>query len=716
MAPTHRRILGSVALFLILVMLGAGGSLHSTNIARAQNEDANAGFDPVSPVGPADPNLTVNPPRLYAGDLSHALPARADLDLGTNGYCVTLKTQGITPFAGLGIPASQLGFSLLGTNPIDPNAAPTQTVAMPGTLRPDGTLTSVAGPKVLPTANGDKYCVVARAPIGYKTLRVMWDYNDAGGAHHTIILNDPTFIPVVTVTLKSSSIGNSGLVCTVGWDPTFLTGRISNTSLALPDPINVVQENPGKTLDWSITQVSGGTVSIISTQPDVNDSSQWCLNVSTAGGTAGVATVTLHFDAVYNRRINTDDQQHDNVTSPNIDITGAFVVAHIGPNGQVLTQQVSPPLVIGGTEVACILGTDATDTLDGSGISFSDASGKPDQAVVSSLAIFHAGDPGAPPATVAAGTICFSYSSTSAGEHAISVTFIDNTPTPGVQRSAAWTNGPLIVQWNRIDSTLITTGGSSSGAPVTFTTITTGLQFNVGDGTFLTSNITLAEFVRAPTRRRGQPSRATSRGPCSRRPSPVGADTSSSPTQAAHPTTVTGTSVGGRFELDNNPAWGDTDFKPMTSTSASPTIPAAAPTPTPASASMSSTPAQVTPAMPTEYVDIVFTFIPANKTPRIAWVGQTVPLTYAFSSNRSCAGQTVQFVRPNNQRGTFIARPGRDRPQRVARRPATSGRLLRSPSTSPAPTLAKPISRSSSGCATRSPRSPSRSSTSPSKT
>jgi hypothetical protein len=62
--------------------------------------------------------------------------------------------------------------------------------------------------------------------------------------------------------------------------------------------------------------------------------------------------------------------------------------------------------------------------------------------------------------------------------------------------------------------------------------------------------------------------------------------------------------------------------------------------------------------VPQEWVDLRFTFIPANKTPRLAWAGEIVTINYAFASTGSCAGQQVVFVRPENQPGSFLPGPG----------------------------------------------------------
>ena len=130
------------------------------------------------------------------------------------------------------------------------------------------------------------------------------------------------------------------------------------------------------------------------------------------------------------------------------------------------------------------------------------------------------------------------------------------------------------------------------------------------------------------------------------------------------PTAIIGISVGGRLELnagDGNPfslAFGDDDATPDDIKFSTVNAPGCS-----ANAQVRIQidvfyPGQTTPGDPQEWVDLRFSFIPANKTPRVAWAGEFVTITYAFASTGSCAGQTVQFVRPENQPGSFIPGPG----------------------------------------------------------
>ncbi|MEO9254710.1 MAG: hypothetical protein ABI305_04170, partial [Tepidiformaceae bacterium] len=650
MVHARRRFLLSAVVALVIFMLGAGGGFHSTFIAHAQDSDANAGFDPLSPVGgPA----TNNPPRLYAGDVSHPLIAphlqRAFVDLvggvitNTNGYCLTVTTSaGLTPATidpdGASIPPAALGFSVSASNPITPAPPGANTGAVDSAAT--SASTSSAGP-------GDVFCAVVRAPVGYSNMTLSWSYT--GSDTGTIEID----IPVVTVTLAPSALGNKGRVCTVGWDPTFLTGVTSNLPSTLPDPLDEVVA-----ADFTVTPAPVGPVTV---QRDVNSPNEWCASITGPTGTLSTFAVSFDFDAVYNRNTNLDDQSHivslsDNAP-PNdaLVVPGNFSLAHIGPAGQVLTQQVSPPLVVGSRETICILSSDSADTLSASDIVFANISGQPVANVVG-LSIFHA----ASPIALTAGELCFSYTSTSPGEQAVSLEFTDTNsvnPPGAVRRHVDFNNdkvsGALIVQWNKIDATRISTTGSLDDPGVTFTTLTFPLQFNVATGTFVASEITLVELVTGSHQLNGATVSGVLQGAVLKASISGDCGFFAVPDNSK-PTTITGTSVGGRFALD--PPLGTlgvpTDLHISITNDAGCTA---------ASKVRVNVdvfyPGQAAPALPTEYVDLAFSFIPPAKNPTIAWAGQTVPITYAFGGG-SCLTGDVHFVRPDNQRGNFLAGSG----------------------------------------------------------
>ncbi|WP_322796438.1 hypothetical protein, partial [Tepidiforma sp.] len=132
----------------------------------------------------------------------------------------------------------------------------------------------------------------------------------------------------------------------------------------------------------------------------------------------------------------------------------------------------------------------------------------------------------------------------------------------------------------------------------------------------------------------------------------------------SEPTLVTGTSVGGRFELNNGTgdpfaaAFGDTDANPddiRISTTNAPNCGPGAQTRLEIEVFY---PNQTTRATDLETLTITYTFIPGQKDIRVAWAGQIVTITYAFASSTSCAGQTVNFVRSRGQSGSFLPSPG----------------------------------------------------------
>lgn len=681
MANSPRRLLIS-AVFLILIAAIAGGpslGIPGPTVARAANGDVNAEFDALSPVNPPNPANTANPPRLLAGDRSHALPAVADLALGTNGYCVTLHTQNLTPYTDVAVPAQNLGFTVVASSPISNASPPTLFVPLPGVLRTtEPWLTSVDAPPgfpTTPTANGDKFCVVVQAPTGYKTLAVNWDYKDANGVRHTITLNDANLIPIVTVTLRATAVGSFGTVCTVGWDPSFLTGHASNNNVlpGTPDPLDVVT-----TADWTVT-LNPGQVSVVSVQHDTTNPVEWCVSLKSNSGAAVNTNVSFAFDSVYNRIRNDDDQPHTLTLQGACPLTipGGFAIAHIGAGGEVLTEEVSPALVIGTREYACILGTTNADTMQASDISITAASGA-DKPNVTGLTVFHA--PGSLPSgsSVAGGTLCFSWTSSTAGEQLVAATFLQGG-NPSAPQHAQWSgttgtsgtdcavpqSGFLVVQWNRIDRTAITTGATPlfSGPDtndITNTTLTYQLQFNAADGSFLAGSISLAEFVMGSHNTGGKKvngflqgvqfrAQIVSQGLCGHFEVPSG----------AHPQQILGTSIGGRFELNNGSldpfaaAFNDTDAAVDDLQISIDNDPCTAGSVLQVKVDVFY-PGAATPALATpETVAINFVFYPPNKTPQIAWAGQTVTITYGFSSS-NCNNLTAYFVRGDRQRGSFV--------------------------------------------------------------
>lgn len=695
-----RRLLLPAALVLLIALVSAGRVSTPTDVRAAYDPNGPA-FDELSVFDTGTtPAPVKQPPRLLAGTNSHSLPADA---AARNGYCVDVNIDGVTPVQSFTIPSSAFGFLLTASDAIDPNAPASVNVAVPaaGTYVYGGAVG--AGAAVLnaatPGSADDVYCVVAYAQPGYKKLKIEWHYTDGSG-QQVISLPD---IPIVTVTLQKIGdglVGGPAEVCTVGWDAAFLTGARSNNFLSdnvtardnnpltgspnVYDPVNDVR------VEDFVTVPTGGAENV-RVEYVRQEGPEWCAGIA-ADAAVTITDVTFNFHAVYNRTdigiLPTIDKDEDDQpvalqlpAGVTLDIVDSIELRHVTSDGKVPARQRSAPLVTGSTHYVCLIGTDAADTLNASGIHFAPLAGA-DVPGAGSISVFHKSAANNPRLNgVQDDTLCFSYTSASPGEHTIYVDFLNN----GVPDVAFFdTNGdgngfdggaagPLVTQWNRIDRTVITTGGSPTTGAVTFSTLTVPMQFNVGDGTMI-SGAGFTEWVLgshstggtlyADLPLDGAWIRAQIVGQCGY------FDVNDPQDPLPQPTVITGISVGGRFEL--NAGDGDPFSKPTFSTpayadeDATPDDIKYSTVNAPGCSANSQVriqidvfyPGQTTPATPQEWVDLRFSFIPANKTPRVAWAGEFVTITYAFASTGSCAGQTVQFVRPENQPGSFIPGPG----------------------------------------------------------
>lgn len=688
-----RRLVLPAALVLFVALVSAGRVSTPTDVRAAYDPNGPA-FDELSLFDTSTtPAPVKQPPRLLAGTNSHSLPADP---AARNGYCVDVNIDGVTPVQSFTIPSSAFGFLLTASDPIDPNAPASVNVPVPtsGTYV-YGAVAGAAGAAVLnaatPGSADDVYCVVAYAQPGYKKLKIEWHYTDGSGQQVIALPN----IPIVTVTLKKIGdglVGGPAEVCTVGWDAGFLTGARSNNFLPdnvtprdnnplvgspnVYDPVNDVRKD-----DW--TTIPSGGAEVVRVEYVRQDGPEWCAGIA-ADAAVTVTDVSFDFHAVYNRTDignlptidKDDDDQPIALQMPpgvTIDIVASVELRHVTSDGKVPARQRSAPLVTGSTHYVCLIGTDASDVLSADGIHFTPVAGV-DVPGAGNLSIFHKSAANNPRLNgVVDGTLCFSYTSAAAGEQTISVNFTNN---PGAVADVAFfdTNGdgngfdggaagPLVTQWNRIDRTVITTGGSPASGAVTFTTLSVPMQFNVGDGTMI-SGAGFTEWVlgshntggtlHADLPLDGAWIRAQIVGQCGYFTVP----------DNSKPTTVTGISIGGRLEInagDANPfsaAFGDTDANPDDIKYSTVNAPGCSANSQVRIQIDVFYPGQNTPATPQEWVDLRFTFIPANKTPRVAWAGEFVTITYAFASTGSCAGQTVQFVRPENQPGSFIPGPG----------------------------------------------------------
>ena len=675
-------------------MFVSAGRLSAPIEVKAAFDPDSPAWDPLSTFSTGDTPLAVlQPPRLLAGTNSHVLPANA---ARRTGYCLDANIEGVTPYAGgatavslpVTISSTDLGFLIYATDPINPADPATIRVPIPSSgiyvYGPvAGAGVSVSGTATASTAD-DVYCVVAEAPEGYKNLHIEWHYQVGGVTQTPLAL---PVIPIVTVTLNKIGdgiFGSPAEVCTVGWDAAFLTGRTSNAGgLAgvAPDPLNEVVIGDFTT--------SGGSANVFIDYVRPVET-EWCAGIASTTVESGI-DVQFEFDAVYNRvdipRTPPPPRDHDEDDQPAeadlppelaIFIKDVVELRHVTLDGFVPPRRLSGFIVINSLHTICLAGTGPGDTLSPADISFSTISGSPG---VSNLTVFTKSAANDPELIgVENGTLCFSYTSGSAGEHSVQATFSDNgTPRLALFDSDGDSNrivagppvegeaGPLVTQWAGIDTTIITAGGSPfvTGNNITNTRQELALAFNVSDGTFIAGS-SIREWVLGPL---GTGGSATTRALVSGallRVRLLGGCGYFVVPDDSRPIEMTGISVGGQFEiadfgsLPSDPFLGDIDaipdaiqFSTLNATGCNPS-------------SVVRIEIEVflpdqpgVRAAPLEFVEFAFTnFQPSMKTPRIAWAGQTVTITYAVASDESCEEQTVQFVRASGQPGSFVPGPG----------------------------------------------------------
>lgn len=605
--------------------------------------------DPRAPglvrAAPGESFTKVDPPKLYAGDFSHgvAVLAQANPSLGLVGYCVEVDGSGIT-VAGL-----TNGFS------VTAGSAITDTDFYDGTTPGDST--------------DDVYCATIQAAAAGTKLTLSWTYLE-GSTAATVELE----IAIVTVTLQgwNGVVGGAATVCTVGWDPTFLTGEDSNTPPATPNSLDKVDAS-----DWT---ASAGTI----TGAFKNTSTgEWCVGIS-AG--APIADIDVEFDfyAVYRLTSVVDDQLHT-IGSPTNDIVDITDVdfselRHISLGGQLMPQQDANENVVGARHYACIIPSAVGDVLQSNDVHFSGSG-----ANVSGLEIFNdagAGSPNFP--GVVDGTICLGWTSTQPGEHFLTLSFTKNVGALGLGlRNVSWdTNGDnndqdaassgpansaLLKQWNTITRTEITTGPDPRDPDTSLADIITNgstsrpIQYNVASGRFLSGRIELYEWVfgehTGPTgpmfdlALEGVVLVVRIEGTCG-----YFLGDGSPPANLGRE--ITGVSYGGRFDrgpsvaepgelLGDGPD--DISFAIDDDGGCNPSSVVRI-------AIDAYYPGTPNVLFGTEYLDVSFEFTVGAKTPRLAWAGDRVTLTYAFSYSGTCplAASAVVFVRPDGQPGGFI--------------------------------------------------------------
>ncbi|MCL4231395.1 MAG: hypothetical protein KJ053_07420 [Dehalococcoidia bacterium] len=627
----HRRFLvfGLLAL-LVAVVAGSGLELRAPGVVHA---------------APGEVFTKVDPPKLYAGDFSHgaAVPAQANPTLGLVGYCVEVDGSGITVTGLVNGFTVTAGSTITGTDYYD------------GTTPADST--------------DDVYCATIQAATTGTSLKLSWTYLE-GSTAATIELE----IAIVTVTLQGwdGVVGGAATVCTVGWDPAFLTGKASNTPLTAPNNLDKVDAG-----DWT---ASAGTITGVFKNTATGE---WCVGI-TAGVVTADIDVEFSFYAVYRLSTTSDDQLHT-IGSPTNDIVDINDVdfselRHISLGGQMMPQQDANENVVGARHYACVVPSAVGDVLQPNNVSFSGSG-----ANVSGLEIFHDGAAGSPnfPGVVD-GTICLGWTSTQPGEHFLTLSFTKNVGALGLGlRNVSWdtngdnndqdgaTSGPgnaaLLKQWNTISRTEITTGAdprdpdTPAGEIITNGSLTRPIQFNVASGRFLSGRLPLTEWVfgghTGPTgplfdlALEGVVLVVRIEGNCGyflgdgTPPANLGRE-------------ITGVSYGGRFDRGPSPAEpgeplgdgpDDISFTIDDDGGCNPSsvVRIAIDAYYPGSPNV---------FFGTETVEVSFEFTVGTKTPRLAWAGDRVSLRYAFSYSDTCplAANTVVFTRPSGQPGGFV--------------------------------------------------------------
>lgn len=596
-----------------------------------------------------------------------------------NAYCVTVTNPAILPAAG------SLGFAV--------SSGGKKVTTVTDAQRTNGSVVAVKGP--IGSITGDvKYCAQIKAAVGWTLTTLTWTYSgappqlplsvDIQTANVVLEHCGGTAFPAKEV--PGTPLGRPAELCTVGWNggigPTdplenataFLTGRGNIEPDKVADANWVLaggSSTPGVTfVAKSVSPQRPRTLIVGQTVPA--DSKEQCVIISaTANGGPPpafpwAATYTFDFSSIYQPWLIVNPPLVDDATF----VQGVPELFFPNDPGGL----VSAKLVTFAPITVCISGTNQADVISAAGIFFT-VLGGPDAPNVQNLSITN-GQPR-----------CVTWTSSLPGEQTLTAGFTwdpdavcSGSPVvcvpgllPPVAVSASWDsdhdgNGcdhgllgatTLVIQWNRIDFTRLTTGTDPTKNVVTNTNIIKPVTFNIADGTFIfTTSVT--EFVfgshnsvgfRQTGVVDGARIRASIIGVCGYFDVPA----------LTQPTVITGVSVGGRLALD--PIYdatlppnlnaddikisilNDTDCNINSQINISVDV---------------FYPGQTVPAVsPPETLGVSFTFVAAQKVPQFAWAGQTVTVTYAVAaSGNGCGGASVTFVRAHGQPGSFVPGQG----------------------------------------------------------
>ncbi len=493
----RRGVLTLLSLFTILAVVGTGERY----------------FAPATPVLAQDANppefFETLPASVYAGDPSHEMPANADPTLPLmplNGYCVRVNSSTHSPVGG------DYGFQVQNGD-IVPDGIPLPDPTAfenPDRFQNDTTQT-----------NDDIYCIVVQArDDGSELMTITWTYEDTEfGGVASINLE----IRIVTVTLVGIDgvVGASATVCTVGWDQTILTGNEANVDADdQADRLDAVVKE-----DWILTS---STVPSPYVSRSFKDGNEWCVSIKGDVASSDI-DIELRFDAVYDVQTDADDRFDTTVfyhvaTSDNIvNLLEVWYseLRHMTIAGVMDPSQSASWNVASSRHTACIIPSNASDTVRAEDIVFLPAQGEEQLPDVSEFVLFTNDEiPSDDPLNhvlqfpdLNKGTWCFSWTSHTPGEQAIYLTFTKNDGQFPGQRFVSWdsngdgnpdsngvptgpSNGALVKKWNRIIRTEITRGNSPTENVVTNGTIVATVDLAISNGTYvLRGGLRVTEWV-----------------------------------------------------------------------------------------------------------------------------------------------------------------------------------------------------------------------------
>ena len=685
---TRRHILPAVLLVLMTVL--SSGRLSSSFVPSlshnvlAATSDANVAFD--APDLQGRPSKA--PPVLLAGKPSNLRPIYPALPKPRpNGYCVTLKdgATGVVPSGGW------LGFSVAPGAGLAANV-PAASRQLPSLVL-DGSPQPVnlqRSPMLIPGSSPEQYCAQITAPVGYTSVIINWSYLKDGVLQAPVSLE----IPVANVTLSYTDGRYSpgvtpepARVCTEGWGwdpgnvpiaggqlPFFLTA-LGAMGGASPAGNVVVASNTQANSDWKWTGTAampagGGDYYELHTSPLVlasppensvrTDHFEHCIGL--ADTAAGSSQVTFHFGSIYQPGVGAEPLLA--VVSETAPATVTFSpeatrrLRSIGPSGQMLVPEMlkvgfgpSTPdvirkvliqdnLVRNTLHTACLTQTDS-----GSGVTSANFFGATSPAVV----IAGASIPDLQ------GAACVQWTSASPGVQSVSY-------------NGSSTENVVGVRWNTLHFTELTDSQFQGKSVVTNASISRALTFNLGNGTFSSGPLNLVEWVYgdlaakavAPATEPHTKAIATNPAAGDRLVSGAvirASISSSCGTFTGSVKSVMGHSAWGRFVLDSDPNKNIDDLRLSitndTACGPSSTITIQVDVFYPDDTNFAN------PATAPETLSVSFTYTVPNKTPRFAWAGQQVTITYEITAPAgACDEATIRFVRAGGQPGAFLPGPG----------------------------------------------------------